>query len=345
MARASEVAPAGAPAKDSSTGYNIRTFLGRFGALIFLIALVVLFSVLKPNSFPTAQNLFNIARQASISGLVAVGMTFVILTGGIDLSVGSLLALSGIIAAAVYKGGTGLLDTAAGEASGSGLFAAIVVACAVGVIGGFLQGTIVTRLKIPPFIATLGGMSAFRGLTLLIGNGGPISAFDDTFKVLGQGRVGDLVPIPVIVFLIVAAIAHIILRYTQYGRYVYAVGGNVEAARLSGLNTGLIILSVYMIVGLTAGFGGFMLASRLNSAEAIAGVGLELTVIAAVVIGGTSLSGGEGGVIGTVIGSLLVSVLTAGLTQLNVTSYVQQILIGLVIVFAVFFDRFTKARR
>ncbi len=345
MARANEVAPAGAPAKDSSTGYNIRTFLGRFGALIFLIALVVLFSVLKPNSFPTAQNLFNIARQASISGLVAVGMTFVILTGGIDLSVGSLLALSGIIAAAVYKGGTGLLDTAAGETSGSGLFAAIIVACAVGVIGGFLQGTIVTRLKIPPFIATLGGMSAFRGLTLLIGNGGPISAFDDTFKVLGQGRIGDLVPIPVIVFLIVAVIAHIILRYTQYGRYVYAVGGNVEAARLSGLNTGLIILSVYMIVGLTAGFGGFMLASRLNSAEAIAGVGLELTVIAAVVIGGTSLSGGEGGVIGTVIGSLLVSVLTAGLTQLNVTSYVQQILIGLVIVFAVFFDRFTKARR
>lgn len=345
MARATEAASADITVRDGKRGFSLRAFLGRFGALIFLIALVVFFSILKPNSFPTPLNLFNIARQASISGIVAIGMTFVILTGGIDLSVGSLLALAGIIAAAFYKGGTGLLDTGAGDTSGIGVGGAILVACAVGLIGGFIQGLVITKLKIPPFIATLGGLSAFRGLTLLVGNGGPISAFDDSFKVLGQGRIGDLVPIPVIIFLVMALVAHIVLRYTQYGRYVYAVGGNPEAARLSGLNTGLIILSVYMIVGLLTGFGGFMLASRLNSAEAIAGVGLELTVIASVVIGGTSLVGGEGGVIGTVLGSLLVNVLTAGLTQLNVTSYVQQILIGLVIVFAVFFDRFTKARR
>jgi len=325
--------------------FNLRAFMGRFGALFFLLALIVFFSLLKPNTFPTANNLFNIARQASISGLVAIGMTFVILTGGIDLSVGSLLALAGIAGAWFYKGGT-LLAAQAGETTGIGVGGAILIAGLVGLIGGFLQGLVVTRLKIPPFIVTLGGMSAFRGLTLLVGNGGPISAFDDAFKVLGQGRIaGDLIPIPVILFLAVAIIAFIVLRYTQYGRYVYAVGGNPEAARLSGLNTGLIILSVYMIVGLLAGFGGFLLASRLNSAEAIAGVGMELTVIASVVIGGTSLFGGEGGVFGTVIGSLLITVLTAGLTQLNVTSYVQQIIIGLVIIFAVFFDRFTKARR
>lgn len=324
---------------------QFRTLIGRFGALIFLVLLVVVFSLLKPNSFPTPLNLFNIARQASISGLVAIGMTFVILTGGIDLSIGSLLALAGIVAAAVYKGGTGLLDTTAGQTSGVGVGGAIVVACLVGLLGGLIQGGLIVRLKVPPFIVTLGGMSIFRGLTLLVGNGGPVSAFDEPFKVLGQGRLAELIPYPVILFLGVALVAHIILTYTQYGRYVYAVGGNAEAARLSGLNTTLLILSVYMIVGLLAGFGGFMLSSRLNSAEAIAGVGLELTVIASVVIGGTSLFGGEGGVIGTVIGSLLVNVLTAGLTQLNVNPYLQQVIIGLVIIFAVFFDRFTKARR
>lgn len=326
-------------------GRDLRTLFGRYGALIFLIALVVLFSILKPNSFPTAFNLFNIARQASIAGLVAVGMTFVILTGGIDLSVGSIVALSGIIAAAAYKGGTGLLDTAAGETSGVGVGGAILIACGVGLICGLLQGGLITTLGIPPFIVTLGGMTAFRGVTLIVGNGGPVSAFDESFNFIGQERLGDLVPVPVLLFLGVALIAHLVLRYTQYGRYVYAVGGNREAARLSGLNTGLIILSVYLIVGLMAGLGGFVLASRLNSAEAIAGTGLELTVIAAVVIGGTSLNGGEGRISGTVLGVLLVSVLTAGLTQLNVTPYVQQILIGLVIVFAVFFDRFTRARQ
>lgn len=324
---------------------DIRTLFGRYGALIFLVALFIFFSLAKPNSFPTLFNLFNIMRQASIAGLVAVGMTFVILTGGIDLSVGSIVALAGIIAAAAYKGGTGLLDTAAGQTSGVGVIGAILIACFVGLVCGAIQGTLIARLDIPPFIVTLGGMTAFRGLTLIVGNGGPVSAFDSAFNYIGQERIGGVVPVPVIVFLVVALIAYIILRYTQYGRYVYAVGGNKEAARLSGLNTRVITASVYMIVGLLAGLGGFVLASRLNSAEAIAGGGMELTVIAGVVIGGTSLSGGEGRISGTVLGILLVSVLTAGLTQLNVNPYIQQILIGLVIVFAVWFDRFTKARR
>jgi ribose/xylose/arabinose/galactoside ABC-type transport system permease subunit len=322
-----------------------RKFFSQYGILIILLALVVGFSILKPNSFPTPTNLFNIARQASISGLVAIGMTFVILTGGIDLSVGSMLALSGIVAAAVYKGGTGLLDTNAGDTSGVGVIGAIAVACLVGLACGLVQGTAVTKLRVPPFIVTLGGLSAFRGLTLIIGNGGPISAFDPTFNFWGQGRIAELVPIPVIIFLVVAIIAHVVLRYTQYGRYIYAIGGNKEAARLSGLNTDRLTLSVYMIVGLLAGFGGFMLASRLNSAEAVAGTGLELTVIAGVVIGGTSLSGGKGSVFGTVMGSLIIAVLTTGLTQLNVVSYVQQIIIGGIIIAAVFIDQIAKSRR
>jgi ribose/xylose/arabinose/galactoside ABC-type transport system permease subunit len=189
-------------------------------------------------------------------------------------------------------------------------------------------------------------------MTLIIGGGGPISAFDPSFNFWGQGKLfmdsGNpwiQVPIPVIIYLSVALIAFIVLRYTQYGRYIYAVGGNAEAARLSGLNTRQLILSVYLIVGFLAGLGGFIQASRVNSAEAVAGQGYELTVIASVVIGGTSLFGGEGSVLGTVIGSLLITILSTGLTQMNVSSYYQQIVIGAIIVLAVFFDRVTKSRR
>jgi ribose/xylose/arabinose/galactoside ABC-type transport system permease subunit len=280
---------------------------------------------------------------------MAIGMTFVILTGGIDLSVGSVLAVSGIVAAYVYKGGTSLV---AGRGPATSVGVVILVACGVGLAAGTLQGLAITRLKVPPFVVTLGGLQAIRGLTLLIGSGGPISAFDESFTWWGQGKLSiDLpvfstiqIPIPVIIFSVVAILAYIILRYTQYGRYIYAVGGNPEAARLSGLNTKMLLLSVYMIVGLLAGLAGFVQASRLNSAEAVAGIGYELTVIASVVIGGTSLFGGEGNVIGTVIGALLISVLTYGLNLMNVESYTQQIIIGLILVFAVWFDRVTKAR-
>ncbi len=336
-------------AEAQAQSFNLLHFLSRFGALIFLIVLVIVFSLLNPDSFPTPINLFNIVRQASITGLIAIGMTFVILTGGIDLSVGSLLALAGIVAAWAYKGG-GLL-VGAGKTSGIGVGGAILIACGVGLFFGLLQGLAITKLKVPPFIVTLGGLSIFRGMTLIVGGGGPISAFDPTFNWWGQGKIPIIpdppiaIPIPVILFLLTAIAAYITLRYTQYGRYIYAVGGNPEAARLSGLNTTLLITSVYMIVGFTSGLGGFVQAARVNSAEAVAGTGYELTVIAAVVIGGTSLFGGEGGVFGTVIGALLISVLTAGLTQMNVNTYIQSIIIGLIIILAVFFDRIVKARR
>ena len=193
-------------------------------------------------------------------------------------------------------------------------------------------------------MVTLGGMSVFRGAALLLSGGGPISGFDENFRFWGQGRVAG-VPTPVLIFLGFAILAHVVLRYTRFGRQVYAVGGNPEAARLSGLKVGRVLMSVYVIMGFFAGLGGFVLAARLNSAEAVAGMGYELTVIASVVIGGTSLFGGIGTVFGTVIGAVLIGVLLNGLLLLNVSSYIQQIIIGLIVVLAVAFDTFAKSRR
>ncbi|MCO6451526.1 MAG: ABC transporter permease [Caldilineales bacterium] len=317
---------------------------GQFSALIALIVIAIIFYILEPQ-FASQRNLFNIARQVSIYGILAIGMTFVILTGGIDLSVGSLVALTGLVAASVEKGCRGLLCVgAAGEAAGYGVPAAILAAVTVGLIAGLLQGLGVSKLKVPAFVVTLGGMSVFRGAALLWSEGQPISAFRDQYKVLGQGFVGP-VPIPVIAFTIIAIVGYVVLRYTRYGRRIYAVGGNQEAARLSGLNTAWLLTSVYVISGLCAGFAGFLLSSRLNSAEQVAGIGYELTVIAGVVIGGTSLFGGEGGIFGTVVGIVLIGVLSNGLTLLNVNPYWQQIAVGLIIVLAVFFDQFIKGRR
>ncbi|MFN2202529.1 MAG: ABC transporter permease [Caldilineaceae bacterium] len=320
------------------------SFFGQFGALIVLAVICAIFAILEP-AFVSQRNIFNVLRQVSIYGVLAVGMTFVILTGGIDLSIGSLLAFAGIVAASVEKGGRGLLSVgAAGEAAGYGVPAAIAAALAVGLIGGLLQGLGVSKMKVPPFVVTLGGMSVFRGLTLLWSEGQPISAFRDQYKIIGQGFVGR-VPIPVIIFAVFAILGIITLRMTRYGRHIYAVGGNQEAARLSGLNTTALLTSVYVISGFCCGAAGFILSSRLNSAEQVAGLGYELTVIASVVIGGTSLFGGEGSVFGTVIGVLLIGVLSNGLTLLNVNPYYQQIAVGLIIVFAVFVDQLVKRRQ
>jgi ribose/xylose/arabinose/galactoside ABC-type transport system permease subunit len=317
--------------------------LARFAPLIFLIALMIIFAVLEPR-FMSSINLFNVMRQVSITGLLAIGMTFVILTAGIDLSVGSLLAFAGLVAAAVAKGGMQDRFTIGEGAIGWGWELAALAAIAVGVCGGLLQGLAITKLKVPPFVVTLGGMSVFRGAALLFAAGGPISGFQPDFTWWGQGKIGP-VPVPVIIFLVAALLAHIALRYMRYGRQVYAVGGNPEAARLSGLNVNWVICSVYVIMGFFAGLGAFVLSARLNSAEAVAGTGYELTVIASVVIGGTSLFGGAGTIFGTVIGSILIGVLLNGLVLMNVSSYIQQIIIGVIIVLAVAFDTFAKSRR
>lgn len=328
---------------DAQTGWDFFGFAARFAPLIFLIVLMAVFAVAEPR-FLSQVNLFNIARQVSVTGLLAIGMTFVILTAGIDLSIGSLLAFAGLVAAAVAKGGLSDRFTVGDDTIGYGWPLAALAAILLGMAGGFIQGLAITRLKVPPFVVTLGGMSVFRGAALLFAAGGPISGFEPGFAWWGQGKIGP-VPVPVILFLICAITAHIVLRYARFGRRVYAVGGNPEAARLSGLNVNRIICSVYVIMGFFAGLCAFVLSARLNSAEAVAGTGYELTVIASVVIGGTSLFGGVGTIFGTVIGSLLIGVLLNGLVILNVSSYIQQIIIGVIIVLAVSFDTFAKSRR
>jgi ribose/xylose/arabinose/galactoside ABC-type transport system permease subunit len=319
-------------------------FLARYAAPLFLLLLILVFAVLEPR-FLHPLNQFNILRQVSISGLIAIGMTFVILTAGIDLSVGSLLALAGLVGAYVAKGG---LDdrfaVGAGAAAGNPLILAVAAAIAVGLAGGAIQGLAVTRLKVPPFVVTLGGLTAFRGAALLFSGGGPISGFSADYAWWGQGRIG-MVPVPVIIFVLAAVLAHVVLRYTAFGKHVYATGGNERAAALNGVPTKRIIVSVYVISGFFCGLAAFLLSARLNSAEAVAGLGLELTVIAAVVIGGTSLFGGIGTIFGTVVGALLIGVLTNGLVLLNVSSFVQQIVIGVILVAAVALDQFAAQRR
>ena len=303
------------------------------------------FAIGQPR-FLSPFNLLNVMRQVSIVGLLSLGMTFVILTAGIDLSVGSLLAFCGLVAAAVAKGGLAHRFTVgSGEAAlGYGWGAAVLAAILVGTAGRLRP-----RARHHPAESPALRRHARRHVGLarrgaLFGNGGPISGFDMSYVWWGQGKIGP-VPVPVILFLICAVAAHVVLRYTRYGRQVYAVGGNPEAARLSGLNVRRIILSVYVLIGFFAGLGAFILSARLNSAEAVAGTGYELTVIASVVIGGTSLFGGVGTIFGTVIGTLLIGVLLNGLVLMSVSSYIQQIIIGFIIVLAVAFDTFAKSRK
>lgn len=329
--------------KPGDSGFDAFSFLAKFAPLIFLLLLMLVFAIMEPR-FLSSVNLFNVMRQVSITGLLAIGMTFVILTAGIDLSIGSLLAFAGLVAAAVAKGGMADRFTVGDDTIGYGWQLAALAAIAVGLLGGLLQGVAITKLRVPAFVVTLGGMSVFRGAALLFASGGPISGFQPDYTWWGQGRILS-VPVPVIIFIVAAIIAHVVLSYTRYGRRVYAVGGNPEAARLAGVNVNWVIASVYVIMGFFAGLGAFVLSARLNSAEAVAGTGYELTVIASVVIGGTSLFGGSGSIFGTVIGTILIGVLLNGLVLMNVNSYIQQIIIGVIIVLAVSFDTFAKSRR
>jgi inositol transport system permease protein len=326
-----------------STAPSSFRILKQFGPLLFLFALMLVFAVTN-EAFLTQLNLFNVARQISITGLIALGMTFVILTAGIDLSVGSMLAFCGMVAAVVAKGTTAnTLSLGTTQATGWGWPAALFVAVAVGTLAGFLQGLLITRLRVPPFVVTLGGLTIFRGFTLMLSGGGPISGFSPEMRWFGTGLVGP-VPVPVLIFAAAAILCHVVLRYTRFGRAVYAVGGNAEAARLSGIRVDRVLVAVYMIVGFFAGFAAFVLSARLNSAEAVAGIGYELTVISAVVIGGTSLFGGIGSIGGTVVGAALIGVLVNGLQLNNVSSYTQQVTIGFILIAAVAFDRWLKTR-
>lgn len=303
------------------------TIIRKMGPLLGLLLLGIALTILS-DRFLTVNNLLNVARQISINAIISVGMTLIILTGGIDLSVGSIVALTGSITA-------GLL------VSGQAILPAIFVGVLVGVLLGLFNGLLITRAEIPPFIATLGTMTAARGLTLVYTEGRPITGMEEAFRFLGGGYLAGI-PVPVILMVIIFAATYVMLKKTRLGRYIYAIGGNEEAARLSGINTKKILLSVYMLGGLLAGVSGIIMASRLNSAQPTAGISFELDAIAAVVLGGTSLSGGVGTIGGTLIGAFIIGVLDNGLNLLNVSSFYQQIAKGLVILLAVFLDKKRK---
>jgi ribose/xylose/arabinose/galactoside ABC-type transport system permease subunit len=298
--------------------------LKNYGIILAFFLICLVLAILSP-VFLTLNNIINIIRQTSIYGIMAVGMTFVILTGGIDLSVGSVLAVSGAICAGMLK-------------AGSPIILVILVTLGVGVACGLATGLFVTKARITPFVVTLGMMSIARGLALIYTKGYPISGFSQSFRQIGGGYLAGI-PIPIILFLVIVIIAYVILTQTKLGRYTYAIGGNEETVRLSGINSDFYKTLVYVISGFTAAFSALILTSRLNSAEPVAGNGYELDVIAAVVIGGASLNGGRGSVWGTFIGALLIGVINNGMNLLGISPYFQQVVKGLIIIGAVWLDQ------
>lgn len=299
--------------------------INKFKTGIGLLGLVIILSFLSPY-FLTVPNLLNIVRQVSIIAIVSFGMTMVILTGGIDLSVGSMLAFAGAISAGM------IVNT------GLNVYLAILIGLAAGTALGLFNGIAVAKAKLPAFIVTLAMMTVARGFTLIYTNGRPISGFNETFRFFGAGYIGRI-PVPVIIMFILLFVIFILLKKTPLGRYIYAIGGNEKATKLSGINTEKIKIAVYGLNGFLAAVSGIILTSRLNSAQPMAGEGYELDAIAAVVLGGTSLSGGSGSVIGTIIGALIIAVLNNGLNLLNVSSFYQLVAKGAVILLAVFLDR------
>jgi ribose transport system permease protein len=302
----------------------------RFGAVAGLVALCALLWILTPY-FLTVANLLNVMEQTSINAIVAIGMTYVIISGGIDLSVGSLLALAGIVLAQVLR-------------AGRPLPLAIAAALAVGAGTGLVNGAGIAFGRLPPFIMTLGMMSVARGAALLATDGRPVSTFESGFRALATGRLLG-VPAPIVLTAIMYVVGEAVLARTRFGRYVYGIGGNEEATRLSGVAVRFHKMMVYGVSGLTSAVAAILLTARLNTAQPIAGINYELDAIAATVIGGTSLSGGEGSLAGTIIGALTMGVLRNGLNLLGVSSFLQQVVIGAVIIVAVLIDRFLKEKR
>jgi ribose transport system permease protein len=316
--------------RDYMTKKEFLLHYGReFGTLFGLIVLCIVLWILTPR-FLTVPNLLNVAQQTSINAIIAVGMTFVIISAGIDLSVGSIVAFSGMVLASVLHAGLPVPI-------------ALLIGLAVAIVCGLANGLLVTLGGIPPFIATLGMMSVLRGAALLYTKGRPITGFSESFRFLSK----DIfhIPFPIIIMAVVYIIAHFVLTRTKLGRYTYAIGGNEEAAVLSGVNVKFYKTMVFVVCGMMCGIAAIILTARLNSAQPIAGFMYELDAIAATVIGGTSLMGGEGKIRGTLIGALIMGVLRNGLIILGVSSYVQQTVIGSVIIIAVLFDVALKKHR
>lgn len=307
---------------------NLLSGIGsQLAALMGLILICIVLTILSPH-FLTLSNFFNISRQAAVITIIAIGETFVILTAGIDLSVGSLVTLTSCAMALV------MINT-------NNIILGVAVGIVVGVGVGLINGLLVAKADLPPFIVTLGMLGIAQGVALVITFGRSMFGLPGTFKWIGQGSLFGI-PAPLILVLILFVIFHVILTYNRLGRYILSLGGNEEATRLSGIDVDLVKISAYVISGFMAAIGGIVLSARINSAHPAAGQGFELDAIAAAVIGGTSLMGGEGTIIGTLIGSFMMAVIRNGLNLLNVNSFWQQIVIGLVIIGAVWVDRMRK---
>ncbi|BCZ44005.1 ribose ABC transporter permease [Clostridium gelidum] len=303
---------------------NIKDNLLKYKSILALIILCIIVSVISP-TFLQISNLRNLFTQISVNAVISLGMTFVILTGGIDLSVGSIVAISGAVSAVTIKN-TGSISL--------GILAALFT----GILVGFINGIIVSKGRIQAFIATLATQTVFRGVTYVFTGGNPISGLGDSFMKLTNSRILGI-PVPVIITIIVFAICAYVLTQTRYGRYVYAVGGNEDSSRLSGINVNGVKNWVYIISGATAAIAGIIVTSRIGSAAPTAGSGYELDAIAAIVIGGTNLVGGEGTILGTLIGVLIIGVLNNGLNLMDVSAFYQTIVKGLVILLAVLIDK------
>jgi ribose transport system permease protein len=305
-------------------------WIKRFLPFVSLVALCILIAALEPR-FLSGGNLAGVARQTAVITIIAMGMTVVMVSGGIDLSVGSVLALAGV---------TGALAMV----SGAPVFIGIATTVVVGAACGLLNGAAVATLRIPPFIVTLGAMGIYRGLVLLVTDGKAVVGLPSSVGFLAEGNLLAVVPVPLLIVLLVAGATHFLLTNTRPGRYCYAIGSNIEAARYSGVRVSRHQIAFYGLLGALTGLAGSIESARLVTGQPTAGEGYELRVIAAVVIGGGSLSGGQGTVIGTIVGALIMGVLANGANLLGISSFAQQVVIGAVIVLAVTFDEFQRRR-
>jgi inositol transport system permease protein len=317
-------------------GHRLSGIFSKYGIFLIFAVMILVASMLSP-AFVSSTNLINVVRQMSIVGLIALGVTGIIVSAGIDLSSGSVVGLTAVVAASLAQ----MPDYAAAFYPGLHLplIVPIVAACAVGALVGLINGSLVAKARIPPFIATLGTFTAIRGAANLYTSGRPISNLTDDYNFIGQGDVFG-VPVPIIILVIMAIFTHVLYAHTKFGKYIYAIGGNEQAARVSGINASRYKMLIYVYAGFLAGLAGLVVSSRIGSGQPGLGVGYELDAIAAAVIGGTSLSaGGIGTVAGTIVGALIIGVLNNTLDLMNVSAFWQQIVKGCIIVGAVIIDQ------
>jgi inositol transport system permease protein len=314
--------------------FDWKKFAQKYMIIGILILFIAILAMLTEGKTIQPVNMVNIVRQVSAIGIIAVGMTFAIITLGIDLSVGSILALSAVTAASFAQNQSESMMYLGLDVP---VILAVVAGVAVGGLAGLTNGILIAKFRLAPFIATLGMMSIARGLAYIYSEGRPVSNLKDDYNWIGQEYLFG-VPIPVILFLLVAAIAHFLLGYTKFGRYVYAIGGNEVAARVSGIRIPKVTIGIYTMIGLFAGLAGVLLSARIGSGNPELGTGIELDAITASIIGGTSFKGGIGTIWGTIIGALLIGIINNGLDILNVSPFMQMVVKGAIIIFAIIID-------